>query len=151
MKIIFLLLLLIACGGESSPPTFFILNMNELSFEEQSQINNAVSLINDAAGRRIFSSSGSPVSIKRGNLADRNLAPENMEINPCTIIIDPNSDVVRSDIRLVQYVFAHQMGRCRRFPPSFNINDVMFPTFNGIYSRDLELRIREFARKLANF
>lgn len=151
MKSILMLFLLIACGGESSPPTFFILNMNELSFEEQSQINNAISLINDAAGRRVFSSSGTPISIKRGTLIDRNLAPENMEINPCTIIIDPNSDVIRSDIRLVQYVFAHQVGRCRRFPNSFNINDVMFPSFNGIYSRDIELRMREFSRKLANF
>lgn len=127
------LFFLVSCSGSENPKKLYLQDMSSLSSFEQEQVNEAIKLINDNAGEVFFSSSGNrPLIIKKDFLEGTDMGYANPRTYQCIIGLDTDSDLIRSEPRLIQYIFIHQLGHCYGLDYSSDPNSVMYPTFDGI-------------------
>lgn len=151
-KWLFLILLcLTACSKDKAPTKLYISDMSSLSSFEQNQIKEAIILLNEGAGVDYFGFSGNrPIILKSVNLDGTDSGYSKPQTFVCEIFIDSNSDLIRSDPELLQYIFIHELGHCFGLPYSSDPTSVMYPTFNGVWDMATKDKLKIFSKELYN-
>lgn len=149
-KWLFLILFfLTACSKDKAPTKLYLSDMSSLSNFEQNQIKEAITLLNEGAGIDYFGFSGNrSLILKSVNLDGTDSGYSKPQTFVCEIFIDSNSDLIRADPELLQYVFIHELGHCFGLPYSSDPNSVMYPTFNGIWDNNTKLKLKNFSKEL---
>lgn len=157
----FFCLFLGACSGSENPKKLYLQDMSSLSSFEQEQVKEAIKLLNNSAGEVFFSSAGNrPLIIKKDFLEGTDMGYANPRTYQCIIGLDTDSDLIRSEPRLIQYIFIHQLGHCYGLDYSSDPNSVMYPTFDGILDNNSDslwdendtsyIKLKNFSKTLKN-
>ncbi len=144
-----------ACSGSENPKRLYLQDMSSLSSFEQEQVNEAIKFLNENAGEVFITYSGNrPLIIKKDFLEGTDMGYANPRTYQCIIGLDTDSDLVRAEPRLIQYILIHQLGHCYGLDYSSDPNSVMYPTFDGILDNNNDLLWNEndtSFMKLKNF
>ena len=147
--LIFLCLCLTACSGSENPKKLYLQDMSSLSDFEQTQIKSAMDLLTQGAGENFFSTSGNrPLILQKSFLEGTDMGFSQPRTYQCIIGIDTDSDLIRDEPRLIQYVFIHQLGHCYGLDYSSDQDSIMYPTFPGTWDSTVEDKLKDFSKTL---
>lgn len=137
------------CSEPEQPSKLYIADWSSLSTFEQDQIQSALDLLTEGSGEEFLSFSGNrPLILKSADLQGTNSGKSTPQTYKCEIIIDSNSDLIRNDPELLQYIFIHELGHCYGLDYSSDPDSVMYPTFNGSWNQTVIDKLKEFSKTL---